>query len=243
MRVRGSAATRRRCDPAGHRRASRAACSRRLPSACTTSACSSEKSRGLGREHRTRRTSTRTTARPRPCACCGRSTSRTSRVPGVRRRAAAQGSLERHAPRQAIEAELRLGDVGERPLRQRRDRRRGSGSLATERIEAVLAFVVGRERLEAELGDELVDAVLARPDPLAARFDRVDRRRACGSGPRPPTRSRASSTTMSCPLAAQARARGEPGQSGADDDDVDAPAAGIPRRTLPVTRPPYRAGE
>ena len=71
-------------------------------------------------------------------------------------RSAAHGASSGHTLREPVESKLRLTEIDERGLRERRDLAGVPLDPAVE-VEHVLAGVVRGEGLEAELGDELVD--------------------------------------------------------------------------------------
>ena len=76
--------------------------------------------------------------------------------------------FERHVPGEAIEAGLRLPDVGEHERAEARTR--AIADRLVTQTQQVLPGVVRGERLEPELGGELGHAELGRADPLPAEL-------------------------------------------------------------------------
>ena len=123
--------------------------------------------------------------------------------------------LERDRLREPVEPELRDAEVGEHVRRQpvglAVGGRRGAVALelGAAAMEEVVAAVIGRVVADAELGRERVEAILGRPDPLAADLDdRAVLERWLSV--RPPTRSCASRTTTERPARLSSRAAVSP---------------------------------
>ena len=93
-------------------------------------------------------------------------------------------------------------------------------------VEHLLALGVGLEGVDAECRAPGRGSGPARDRPTGRRPRPPCRRRARWLRVRPPTRSRASSTATEWPARDEVAGGAQPGQAGADDDDVDARAAG-----------------
>ena len=83
-------------------------------------------------------------------------------------------------------------------------RRESHAARGSAEDDDVLTGVVGRKRVETELGHEPVHAVLRRPDPLPAKLQRTVPSAVWPPSVRPPTRARASSTVTSSPAVHEA---------------------------------------
>ncbi len=105
--------------------------------------------------------------------------------------------VERHGLGHAVETQLGLADVGEDRHRELRDRAPVAAMPAPVHDD-VVALVVGREQLLPEVLAQRDHAVLGRAEVVAMFTTR------------PPTRSRASTTTTERPAASRSRAATSP---------------------------------
>jgi hypothetical protein len=132
--------------------------------------------------------------------------------------------VERHAARHQVEPRHRLAEVGQRDGVHRRDRP-AVGGRPSPRREQELALGVRRVRSAIPSSRASASSrCWLGPDPLGAELDDLVGRIADGSlSVRPPTRSRASSTTTERPAARERAGGGEARQPGADHGDVGLP--------------------
>ena len=112
-------------------------------------------------------------------------------------------------PGQQVEVEERGDGVG-RPVRVRRRHQAREGVDPAVADLEVGAVDMGGEGGDAATRGQCAEAVLGRAEPLAAVVDHGAGPRATSVSTRPPTRSRASTTTTSSPAATRPRAACSP---------------------------------